>query len=324
MLIKPSRGPSSIAASMTNSDWSVNGTGEPGTGHAAWAPSAVSSAKPTTPVAINAKLGARRTGGVRTVAREDWFAFMRGNDNHAGSANNPGGGSGKLRRIVPPGRRRLAGSYNLVVEVDLYQLPIPDWGLHCPSCEYPLRGLPSHRCPECGLVLDMAAIAGTWMPRRPPRFDGSERPLPDFGLDCRSCGKPLAGATDNQCPHCGAAFDVLAARPTRKWFRVDRSFCRGVPAVIVESRLQSEGVPHVRGSELGIATVLGMPPDPPLLVPREFYFEACRLVQELIEELAAARKEHNPAFWKCPQCGEEVPRNFEVCWSCGAGRRVEC
>lgn len=218
----------------------------------------------------------------------------------------------------------MPGGYNPSVEVDLFQLPIPDWGLHCPNCEYPLRGLPSHRCPECGTVLDMAAIAGTWMPRRPPRFDGSERPLPDFGLVCGSCGAPLAGAAGDCCPHCGAAFDVRASLPKRKWFRVDRPFCRGVPAAIVECRLRSEGVPHVRGSDLGMAMVLGTLPESALLAPREFYFEACHIVQELIAELAAARKEHDPAFWKCPQCGEEVPKNFEVCWSCGAGRQVEC
>lgn len=30
------------------------------------------------------------------------------------------------------------------------QLPIPDLGLHCPGCGYPLVGLSQHVCPECG------------------------------------------------------------------------------------------------------------------------------------------------------------------------------
>ncbi|MEM1108913.1 MAG: hypothetical protein AAGH99_09515 [Planctomycetota bacterium] len=30
------------------------------------------------------------------------------------------------------------------------QLPVPDLGLSCPSCGYPVHGLTRHRCPECG------------------------------------------------------------------------------------------------------------------------------------------------------------------------------
>ncbi|MEM8739005.1 MAG: hypothetical protein AAGG38_11095 [Planctomycetota bacterium] len=33
---------------------------------------------------------------------------------------------------------------------DLDQLPVPDLGLSCPACAYPLAGLPQHVCPECG------------------------------------------------------------------------------------------------------------------------------------------------------------------------------
>lgn len=29
-------------------------------------------------------------------------------------------------------------------------LPVPDLGLSCPRCGYPLAGLTEHRCPECG------------------------------------------------------------------------------------------------------------------------------------------------------------------------------
>lgn len=29
-------------------------------------------------------------------------------------------------------------------------LPVPDLGLACPNCGYPLANLPNHRCPECG------------------------------------------------------------------------------------------------------------------------------------------------------------------------------
>ena len=29
-------------------------------------------------------------------------------------------------------------------------IPVPDLGLACKQCGYPLAGLPAHRCPECG------------------------------------------------------------------------------------------------------------------------------------------------------------------------------
>lgn len=34
--------------------------------------------------------------------------------------------------------------------IDPESLPVPDLGLRCHRCGYPLAGLPEHRCPECG------------------------------------------------------------------------------------------------------------------------------------------------------------------------------
>ncbi|RMF77629.1 MAG: hypothetical protein D6744_11140, partial [Planctomycetota bacterium] len=67
------------------------------------------------------------------------------------------------------------------MELDVWQLPIPDWGLTCPRCRYPLRGLPSHRCPECGTDLDMEKLVEPWSRIREPRFDGTQLPIPNFG-----------------------------------------------------------------------------------------------------------------------------------------------
>jgi hypothetical protein len=36
------------------------------------------------------------------------------------------------------------------VTFDPNQLPMPDLGALCRQCGYPLIGLPTHRCPECG------------------------------------------------------------------------------------------------------------------------------------------------------------------------------
>ncbi len=38
---------------------------------------------------------------------------------------------------------------------DPNSLPVPDLGIKCLTCGYPLAGLPSHRCPECGVEFAM-------------------------------------------------------------------------------------------------------------------------------------------------------------------------
>ncbi len=38
---------------------------------------------------------------------------------------------------------------------DAYALPVPDLGLLCLKCGYPLGGLPAQRCPECGRRFDI-------------------------------------------------------------------------------------------------------------------------------------------------------------------------
>ena len=41
----------------------------------------------------------------------------------------------------------------------------------------------------------------------------------------------------------------------------------------------------------------------------------CRKSQRVLSELLA--NDHG-GDWACPSCREEVPRSFDVCWSCGA------
>jgi len=44
-----------------------------------------------------------------------------------------------------------------VTMFDPYALPIPDLGLMCQNCGYPLANLTEHRCSECGHPVDMDA-----------------------------------------------------------------------------------------------------------------------------------------------------------------------
>lgn len=202
--------------------------------------------------------------------------------------------------------------------IDPTQLPIPDWGLVCPKCSYPLQGLPAHRCPECGHRLNMAALVQPWTRLRDPRFAGRERPLPDFGLTCPACRQPLAGATGSTCPHCGVAFDVQSRQPAGEWFIVDAFLCDPVPVAGVQALLVAEQVPHMEIADDALRQIYGVRSIivSRLRVPTEFYFEVLWLVQKARVELLAARAADGAGTWHCPQCHEENPANFELCWSC--------
>lgn len=204
------------------------------------------------------------------------------------------------------------------VDVDLNQLPIPDWDLHCPECNYPLRGLPSHRCPECGCELDIAALIGTWTRLRPPRFTGQELPLPDFGLTCAACGGALAGATAHACPHCAQPFDPADRLPRREWFIVDEGLCAPLMVAVVQVLLAEERVPYVLAKEKTLTEIYGghRMTFTRLRVPREFFFEVLWLVQRARNDVAQTRAAGDLPDWTCPRCGEENPGHFELCWSC--------
>ncbi len=205
--------------------------------------------------------------------------------------------------------------------IDIDQLPIPDWGLVCPRCSYPLRGLPEHRCPECGLAFHMENVVKPWHRLRPPRFTGDELPLPDFDLRCRDCDRPLAGARTRTCPHCGGAFSPDDFRPRREWFVVDQAFAHDLALAGVETLLANERVPFTRATGKALADIYGTAPivGSPLLVSTEFYFEVRWLLQRARDHVEHLRDDP-PADWACPHCGEPVPGHFDVCWKCQTPR----
>ncbi len=209
-----------------------------------------------------------------------------------------------------------------MTDINLNQLPIPDWGLVCPNCQYPLMGLPSHRCPECGRELIIPELVQSWTRLRPPRFTGNERPLPDFGLDCAHCDHPLAGASADQCPRCDAPFDLAALRPTRDWFPVDADLCRPLPVAGMHMLLVHEHVPHFEERENALRKVYGTPSITVsrIMVASEFYFEVLWLIEHARAEFDKARQAAEHDQWHCPHCGEDNPLHFEVCWNCETGR----
>ncbi len=211
------------------------------------------------------------------------------------------------------------------MDVDIHQLPIPDWGLHCPNCDYLLVGLPEHRCPECGTQLDMEGLCGTWATLRPPRYGGKELPLPDFGLTCRSCGAPLAGCATFHCGVCRRSFDPQRDAPLRPWFTIDSSLAAEIPLALLPIRFAEEEIPFVpepgklfRDLALGSRSIGGA-----LRVPRAYYFDVLELLERLRREMRAARELPLGGDWRCARCGENVPAHFETCWNCGVSRPGE-
>jgi len=209
------------------------------------------------------------------------------------------------------------------MEIDLQQLPIPDWGMTCPHCQYPLRGLPEHRCPECGLALVMEDLVKPWTRLRAPHFTGAERPLPDFGLRCQHCGAPLAGAEGAVCAVCGAQFDLAALRPRGDWFVLDSGLARELPIPGLQALLANELVPHFQVNEQGLQEIYGgqSMTVTRLRVPTEFYFDVLWLIARARRSVQAIRSGHVGPPWACSVCGEENPGNFDMCWSCQQERR---
>ncbi|MBI5864783.1 MAG: hypothetical protein HZB38_09790 [Planctomycetes bacterium] len=204
-----------------------------------------------------------------------------------------------------------------VQEFDPQQLPIPDWGLTCPKCRYLLRGLPEHRCPECGAPLDMDELVRSWIRVRPPRFNGQERPLPNFGLRCRGCAHPLAGATTNACPKCGRGFSLDELRPRRGWFQIDSAAVRPLDMTTLAVVLEQQRVPFIPTGSMAAADLfLGTRAiGANLLVATEFYFELLWIVEDCRKRLEAIRSSVR-GEWLCPTCGETNPGHFELCWNC--------
>lgn len=204
------------------------------------------------------------------------------------------------------------------MSIDLYQLPIPDWGLECPRCHYPLRGLPQHRCPECGLDIDVAELVRTWTRLRPPRLTGRETPLRDWGLVCSGCRYPLRGLPSTVCPECGRDNDPREQLPRQRWFALDD--IKTVPLTFQELLilLQEEQIPHIRTEEKGLQQIYGGGRADRVRVERDYFFDFLDALDRYRQTLSERRHAAAHVTWRCPECGEENPGNFEVCWQCSA------
>jgi hypothetical protein len=204
-------------------------------------------------------------------------------------------------------------------DVDIFALPIPDFGLLCPVCDYALVGLPAHRCPECGLTFDMTDLVKPYTVLRPPMITGEELPLPDIGLTCPKCGTDLGGVNRRLCPACDRPFTLSEFRPKRDWVIVFRSGDQ-VKLNFARIVLQDHLVPTLSGDDefrlmFGSIGIRGL--GPRIEVPRDFYFEARYILRREEARIDAAREDGTLLQERsCPHCGEANPIAFELCWNC--------
>jgi len=211
--------------------------------------------------------------------------------------------------------------------------PIPDIGLTCPKCDYQLQGLMNQRCPECGtkfrvrqMLLDQSALGIVALPnladpadhhlqKREPTYSGNEQPLPDFGLLCAKCDKPLTGSADGVCQHCKQPFDLPALIPGRAWVDIS-AYIPEEMRMLANPTLYGAHVPYLEDNA-GLQTAYGM--NLPfvsrrLTVPREFFFDALAAIASVSVNDAIGQT----GEWQCPACGEAVPTDFDICWNCNA------
>jgi predicted amidophosphoribosyltransferase len=200
------------------------------------------------------------------------------------------------------------------MDLDAYRrLPIPEWlNASCPQCGYTLRGLPEHRCPECGLAFDIDDLIAPTTPLRPPDITPATRPVPELGLTCEHCDYPLRGLPGDRCPECGEPFDLAACIPSGEWVSLPAG-ANATEAQLIFHALRGEGIPCVFQAVPDTLTALyGIGGGNVLRVPRAYYLDALHLVRR--------REATESPPWRCPACGEEVPGTFELCWKCQTPR----
>lgn len=135
---------------------------------------------------------------------------------------------------------------------------------------------------------------------------------------CLACGYRLDGARRPSCPECGRGFDPDDA--SSFGVRFDH------PEMLIETR--QEWIGRAMSAELFDAGILNQvevaASDIVVFASTgrvRIYVDAEDLPRS--QTLMSQRRLDRVAdaggrTWPCPQCGEEVPSSFEVCWSCGA------
>lgn len=87
----------------------------------------------------------------------------------------------------------------------------------------------------------------------------------------------------------------------------------------LRSALEEAGIATYLQNEYSHNVLSAVPIDlfkPTLYVANDDDYErAVTLVKDVTRPKHSGGKD-----WTCPQCGEDIPGNFEMCWNCGAGQ----
>ncbi|MFW6060913.1 MAG: hypothetical protein ACODAQ_12100, partial [Phycisphaeraceae bacterium] len=151
-------------------------------------------------------------------------------------------------------------------------------------------------------------------------------PVPDLGLGCKRCGYPLAGLTEHRCPECGRPFTLEEYLPRGDWPALIAGGEEVRATVETIRLLHTYQIPFVEMADPLQAALAHVWPAvnrqaPRLGVPRERYFEAIDLIRRQRFGEAMPQPPAPPERaeeWRCAQCDEVNPPNFEICWNCGA------
>lgn len=158
-----------------------------------------------------------------------------------------------------------------------FEFPVPDFGLLCSTCAYPLRGLTRRVCPECGTEFDPARILGDEPTLQACLVNSElEHAMAASALQARSV------------PHVLEPPDPLA-----QTFGVSLGRRRNVGRVMVPREFYFDALFWLRR---------GTETEPP--------------PESTQESDADATDANSSPDWDCPQCSESVPGEFDMCWNC--------
>jgi RNA polymerase subunit RPABC4/transcription elongation factor Spt4 len=160
---------------------------------------------------------------------------------------------------------------------DPHALPVPDLGLGCRKCGYPLASLTEHRCPECGRAFTLEEYIPS----------GATPLLIAGGQQVRATNDIINLLRIYQIPFVERPGPFEAVLGSLRLTREDIS-----PPIAVPRDQYLEAIDLIRRHWLDEPM-----PDPPLGAGQPD---------------AAGRQ----SDWACPHCGETNPPNFEVCWNC--------
>ncbi len=157
-------------------------------------------------------------------------------------------------------------------------------------------------------------------PDRPARVSHRDSVDSNYELECPRCKHSLTGIPDSCCPECGLLVDY---EPVKVFTAYDQSLV-WVAAMLMDEH-QISNMVNVGSFQVFGGVFEKRKQMPCVEVPFKFFHEAVDLLERKFgkRHFKAGEQPKRPddtPDWLCPNCREENPGSFEVCWNCGADR----